>query len=73
MLTNAQGRKCQLGAQTWLTDRHLLVDDWIKGDLWLWKVPTERISRVATSQTTGINVFVAREVMAQRFRALLRR
>ena len=48
--------------------RRLLVDDWRSGDLWSWHVPSGRISRVATSQTTGINVYVARETMAERLR-----
>lgn len=73
MLANEQGRQCQLGAQAWLTDRHLLVDDWQSGDLWLWDVRGRRVSKVATSQTTGVNVQVAREVMAQRFRGRQRR
>ena len=72
MLANKQGHECHLGAQVWLTNRHLLVDDWQNGDLWLWDVQSERISRVATSQTTGVNVAVAREVMAQRMRSSLR-
>ena len=73
MLATEQGRQCHLGAQAWLTDRHLLVDDWQSGDLWLWDVQCERVSKVATSQTTGVNVQVASEVMAQRVRGLLRR
>ena len=69
MLANTQRRECYLGAQAWLTDRHLLVDDWQSGDLWMWDVRSERVSKVATSQTTGVNVEVAREVIAQRLRA----
>lgn len=73
MLANEQGRECRLGVQSWLTDRQLLVDDWPSGDLWLWDVQSERVSRVATSQTTGLNVQVAREVAAQRLQGRLRR
>ncbi len=56
----------RLGANTWLSDSHLLVDDWVTGDLWLWDVPRGRLSRAGTSQTTGVNVDVARDVMARR-------
>ncbi|CAB4960845.1 unannotated protein [freshwater metagenome] len=72
MLASKPGRQCHLGAQAWLTDRHLLVDDWRSGDLWLWDVQNERVSHVATSQATGLNVQVARGVMAQHFREILR-
>jgi len=68
MLANEQGRECQLGVQSWLPDRQLLVDGWLSGDFWLWDVESRRVSRVATSQTSGLNVEVAREVMAQRLR-----
>ena len=64
LLANEQGRGCQLGVQSWLTDRHLLVNDWLSGDLWLWDVASRRVTRVATSQTNGLNVEIAREVMA---------
>lgn len=73
MLANEQGRECHLGAQVWLTNRHLLVNDWQSGDLWLWDVHSERVFKVATSRTTGLNLQVAREVMAQRLRETLRR
>lgn len=73
MLASKQGRRCHLGAQAWLTDRHLLVDDWQSGELWLWDTRSERVVRVATSQTTGVNVHVARQLMAQRLQANLRR
>lgn len=73
MLANEQGHECHLGAQAWLTNRHLLVDDWQSGDLWLWDVRSERVTKVATSRTTGLNLQVAREVMAQRLQAKLRR
>lgn len=73
MLASKRGRQCHLGAQVWLTDRHLLVSDWQSGGLWLWDVPGERVVRVATSQTTGVNLEVAREVMAQRLQATWRR
>ncbi len=73
MLASKRGLQCHLGAQEWLTDRHLLVDDWRTGDLWLWDVHGERVSKVATSQATGLNLQVAREVMTQRLRANLRR
>ncbi|MCR6030791.1 hypothetical protein GGQ22_04950 [Nocardioides sp. zg-579] len=72
MLANGQGRQCQLVPQAWLTDRTLLVDDWSSGDLWLWDVPSGRVSTVATSRTPLVHVQVAREVMAQRFAATLR-
>lgn len=72
VLANRQGHHCHLGAQAWLTDRHLLVDDWQRGGLWIWDVWGEHVSKVATFGTTGVSVKVAREIMAQRFRASLR-
>ncbi|RYC05779.1 hypothetical protein [Nocardioides zhouii] len=71
MLANERSGECHLGAQVWLTNRHLLVDDWRSGGLWLWDVHSERVVRVATSHTTGVNMKVAREVMAQRLQANL--
>ena len=71
MLTSRRGGACHLGAQTWLTGQHLLVDDWHNGDLWLWDVEKEDVIKVATSRTTSVNIKVASEVMSQRFRDLL--
>jgi hypothetical protein len=73
MLASEQGRQCHLGAKVWLTDRHLLVDDWQRGDLWLWDVQSERVSKAAISQTSHVNVHAAREVIAERLRKYLRR
>jgi hypothetical protein len=66
MLTRGQERACRLGAESWLTDRHLLVGDWVSADLWLWDVPRQRLRQVARGVTTGVNVSVADEVMADR-------
>lgn len=58
--------QCILGAQTWLTERNLLVSDWVEGDLWSWDVTTGRVLRVATSPINGLNVSVAGEVLVRR-------
>lgn len=61
-----RGGQCILGAQTWLTARTLLVSDWVEGDLWSWDVGSGRVLRMATSPVNGLNVSVAREVLARR-------
>ena len=72
MLASAQRRACRLGAESWLTDRHLVVDDWVSGDLWLWDVSRKRVRHVAVGRTSGVNLSVAGEVMASRFGQSLR-
>jgi hypothetical protein len=72
LITDGRRRNCRLGAERWLTDRHLLVSDWVNGDLWLWDVPRRRVRQVGTGRTSGVNVSVARDVMADRFGQLLR-
>jgi hypothetical protein len=73
LVTDGRRRNCRLGAERWLTDRHLLVSDWVNGDLWLWDVPQRRVRQVATGLTSGTYVSMAAEVMAERFGQLLRR
>jgi hypothetical protein len=73
LLSNSRGSPCSLGAQTWLTARHLIVSNWQTGDLWLWEVGTKSVSKVAISRTNTVNIDVAGEVMAQRLRGQLRR
>jgi hypothetical protein len=72
LVPDGSRRSCRLGAELWLTGRHLLVSDWVRGDLWLWDVPRQRVRRVGTARTSGVNVSVAAEVMAGRFGQLLR-
>ncbi|GGO74698.1 hypothetical protein [Nocardioides deserti] len=67
MLANEQGEGC-LGAQAWLTDRHLLVDHWESGSIWLWDISGGRPRQVASSRTTGIHVAVARGLVVDRLR-----
>lgn len=67
MLESTQRPACRLGAQSWLNDRQLLVDDWVSGDMWLWDVTRKRVQHVAVGRTTGVNFSVAGEVMARRF------
>lgn len=73
LLADERGRECRLGAESWLTDHHLLVSDWLSGDLWLWDVRSEHVSRVATSRASGLNLEVAPAVLAQRLRSHLQR
>ncbi|RYB96680.1 hypothetical protein EUA06_03720 [Nocardioides glacieisoli] len=61
-----RGGQCVLGAQTWLTERNLLVSDWVEGDLWSWDVASGRVLRVATSPVNGLNVSVSGEVLVRR-------
>jgi hypothetical protein len=72
MLTSAQRPTCRLGARSWLSDQHLVVDDWRTGDLWLWDVAHQRVVQLADGRTSGINVSVAADVMSNRFGQLLR-
>lgn len=73
MLESAQRPACRLGAQSWLNDRQLLVDDWVNGDMWLWDVTRKRVRHVAMGRTTGVTFSVAGDVMARRFGRSLQR
>jgi hypothetical protein len=72
LLSSNRGSPCALNAQTWLTSRHLIVNNWQTGDLWLWDVGAKSVSKVATSRTNSLNIEVASEVMAQRLHGHLR-
>lgn len=67
MLSNSGRPGACLGARAWLTDRHLLVDHWESGAMWLWDTSSGQHQQVASSRTTGIHVEVARDVAAERF------
>ena len=62
---------CRLGALSWATEDHLVVNDYISGAVWMWDVPRGRVRQIAVGATSGVNLELASEVMADRFRRLL--
>ncbi|WP_241154010.1 hypothetical protein [Nocardioides pantholopis] len=71
MLTAPHLRGCRLGARTWLDDHHLVVDDWMSGDMWLWDAKGKTTHQLVESRTPSVNYDVAGTIMTKRFRHLL--
>ena len=67
LLSRPRGQACRLTAETWLTDDHLVVSDWVSGHVWLWDVPRQRIRQVVIGETSGVHLEVASHVMRARF------
>ena len=71
VLSNPLRPACRLGALSWATEDHLAVNDYISGAVWMWDVPRGRVRQIAVGATSGVNLDIASEVMADRFRRLL--
>jgi hypothetical protein len=71
VLSNPRWAACRLGALSWVTENHLVVNDYMSGAVWLWDVPRGRVRQIAVGATTGVNLDLASEVTADRFMRLL--
>jgi hypothetical protein len=67
MLSSPKQRACRLDGLSWSTDDHLIVTDWISGAVWLWDVPQRRVQQIAVGVTSGVNLHLAGDVVADRF------
>ena len=65
-LSNPSWKACRLGALAWSTDDRLIVADWMSGAMWSWDVRLGRVRQVAVGVTSGVNLDIAGEGMADR-------